>query len=74
MHLGGQDVDDKIIEWLVEQIKEEMEIDLTEFPRSKAVIRGAANAAKERLSYEFSTTIHIDMMQVVDVSNPCLAR
>ena len=67
-HLGGQDVDDKIIAWLVAEIKEEMDIDIDDFPRSKAVLRGAANKAKEQLSSEFETTITIDMMQIVDVS------
>ena len=67
-YCGGQDIDDKIINWLTRKILEIKDIDLTDYPRSRAVLRKAANKAKERLSTEFSVTVQIDLMQVVDVS------
>ena len=67
-YCGGQDIDDKIINWLTQKILEDRDIDVSEFPRSRAVLRKAANKAKERLSTEFSVRVQIDLMQVVDVS------
>lgn len=67
-YCGGQDIDDKLINWLMQKIKEDNDVDVSEFPRSRAVLRKAANKAKERLSTEFSVKVQIDLMQVVDVS------
>ena len=67
-YCGGQDIDDKIINWLTQKILEDRDIDVSEFPRSRAVLRKAANKAKERLSTEFSVRVQIDLMQVVEVS------
>ena len=67
-YCGGQDIDDKITNWLTKKILEENDIDTTEFPRSRAVLRKAANLAKERLSTEFSVTVKFDLMQAVEVS------
>ena len=67
-YCGGQDIDDKLINWLMQKIKEDNDVDVSEFPRSRAVLRKAANKAKERLSTEFSVKVQIDLMQVVEVS------
>ena len=67
-YCGGQDIDDKIINWLTKKILADKAIDITEFPRSRAVLRKAANKAKERLSTESSVTVQIDLMLVIEVS------
>ena len=73
-NLGGQDIDDKIIEWIIEGIKQQMDIDLHDFPRSKAVLREAAYKAKERLSIELEVDIKIDLTRVVELADADLPQ
>ena len=58
-HLGGDDVDEKIINWLAEEFKSDEGIDLREDPMSLQRLKEAAEKAKIELSSSASTEINL---------------
>ena len=58
-HLGGDDVDERIINWLAEEFKAEEDIDLREDPMSLQRLKEAAEKAKIELSSTSSTEINL---------------
>ena len=58
-HLGGDDVDDKIINWLAEEFKAEESMDLRQDPMSLQRLKEAAEKAKIELSSSESTEINL---------------
>ncbi len=58
-HLGGDDVDDKIINWLAEEFKTEEDMDLRKDPMSLQRLKEAAEKAKIELSASESTEINL---------------
>lgn len=56
-HLGGDDIDKKIIEYIVSEFKKENGIDLNADPQSAQRIRSAAEKAKIELSSKLETQI-----------------
>ncbi len=58
-HLGGDDVDDKIINWLSDSFKKEEGIDLTKDPMALQRLKEAAEKAKIELSSTSSTEINL---------------
>lgn len=58
-HLGGDDVDDKIINWLAEEFKAEESMDLREDPMSLQRLKEAAEKAKIELSSSEQTEINL---------------
>lgn len=58
-HLGGDDVDQKIIDWLAEEFKSEESMDLREDPMALQRLREAAEKAKIELSSSTQTEINL---------------
>ena len=58
-HLGGDDVDEKIINWLAEEFKADENMDLREDPMSLQRLKEAAEKAKIELSSSTSTEINL---------------
>ncbi|TSE09253.1 MULTISPECIES: molecular chaperone DnaK [Aquimarina] len=58
-HLGGDDVDQKIIDWLAEEFKSEENMDLREDPMALQRLKEAAEKAKIELSSSAQTEINL---------------
>lgn len=58
-HLGGDDVDQKIINWLAEEFKAEESMDLREDPMALQRLKEAAEKAKIELSSSTQTEINL---------------
>ncbi|MFL0061793.1 molecular chaperone DnaK [Tenacibaculum maritimum] len=58
-HLGGDDVDEKLINWLAEEFKAEENMDLRQDPMALQRLKEAAEKAKIELSSTTSTEINL---------------
>jgi len=58
-HLGGDDVDQKIIDWLADEFKADEDIDLRNDPMALQRLREAAEKAKIELSSSAATEINL---------------
>lgn len=58
-HLGGDDVDEKIIDWLADEFKSEEDIDLRKDPMALQRLKEAAEKAKIELSSATQTEINL---------------
>ena len=58
-HLGGDDVDEKIINWLAEEFKKDEKMDLREDPMALQRLKEAAEKAKIELSSSSQTEINL---------------
>ena len=66
-HLGGDDFDQKIIDWLVQEFKDENSgIDLSKDPMALQRLKEAAEKAKIELSNTVSTEINLPYIMPVD--------
>ena len=65
-HLGGDDFDQVIINWLVDEFKEENGLDLSKDPMALQRLREAAEKAKIELSSTNSTEINLPYIMPVD--------
>ena len=65
-HLGGDDFDQVIIDWLASEFKDEHGIDLTQDPMALQRLREAAEKAKVELSSTSSTEINLPYLMPVD--------
>jgi molecular chaperone DnaK len=65
-HLGGDDFDQVIIDWLAESFKEEHSIDLRKDPMALQRLKEAAEKAKIELSSGTSTEINLPYIMPVD--------
>ncbi len=68
-HLGGDDFDDTIMQWLADEFKKEQGIDLTKDPMAKQRLKEAAEKAKCELSSALSTDINLPFISA-DASGP----
>jgi len=68
-HLGGDNFDEKIIDWLVEEFKSENSMDLTTDPAALQRLREAAEKAKVELSNSSTTEINLPYI-TADQSGP----
>jgi molecular chaperone DnaK len=69
-HLGGDDWDDRIVEWLVDKFKSSAGIDLTKDKMAMQRLREAAEKAKIELSSSQSTSINLPYITVDADKNP----
>src|SRR6201747_3165489 len=69
-HLGGDDWDDRIVEWLVDKFKASAGIDLTKDKMAMQRLREAAEKAKIELSSSQSTSINLPYITVDADKNP----
>lgn len=65
-HLGGDDFDHKIIEWLIAEFKSENGVDLSKDPMALQRLKEAAEKAKIELSSTTSTEINLPYIMPVD--------
>ncbi len=65
-HLGGDDFDQAIIEWLAEEFKKDEGIDLKRDPMALQRLKEAAEKAKIELSSSTSTEINLPYIMPVD--------
>ena len=65
-HLGGDDFDQAIVDWLVKEFKDENGLDLTKDPMALQRLREGAEKAKIELSSSPSTEINLPYIMPVD--------
>ncbi|MCB9309290.1 MAG: molecular chaperone DnaK [Lewinellaceae bacterium] len=65
-HLGGDDFDQVIIDWLAEEFKKQENVDLRKDPMSLQRIKDAAEKAKIELSSSSETEINLPYVTAVD--------
>ncbi|MBX7134944.1 MAG: molecular chaperone DnaK [Fimbriimonadaceae bacterium] len=65
-HLGGDDFDQKIVDWLAGEFKKEQGIDLLQQKDALQRLREAAERAKIELSSQVSTQINLPYITAVD--------
>ncbi len=68
-HLGGDDIDNRIIEWLIEEFRKETGIDLSADRQALQRLKEAAERAKKELSFQNETVISLPFI-TVDSSGP----
>tara|TARA_A200000113_G_scaffold211958_1_gene213082 strand:+ start:7355 stop:9262 length:1908 start_codon:yes stop_codon:yes gene_type:complete len=73
-HLGGDDVDEKIIDWLAEEFKNDEGIDLRKDPMSLQRLKEAAEKAKIELSSSTQTEINLPYVTATDSGPKHLVR
>jgi molecular chaperone DnaK len=66
VHLGGDDFDAKIIDWLAEEFKNDEGLDLRKDPMALQRLKEAAEKAKIELSSSSSTEINLPYIMPVD--------
>jgi len=67
--LGGEDFDQRIIQWMVDSFLQETGIDLRQDRMVMQRVKEAAEAAKCELSYQLETRIHLPFI-AVDAAGP----
>ncbi|GAB6189569.1 molecular chaperone DnaK [Marinitoga arctica] len=65
-HLGGDDFDQKIIDWLVQEFKNEHGTDITNDRQAMQRLKEAAETAKIELSTKLETEINLPFITVVN--------
>lgn len=65
-HLGGDDFDQTVIDWLAEEFKKDENIDLRKDPMALQRLKEAAEKAKIELSSSVSTEINLPYIMPVD--------
>lgn len=68
-HLGGDDFDQRIVDWLIEEFKKETGIDLSKDRMALQRLKEAAENAKKELSSKFETEINLPFISA-DASGP----
>ena len=68
-HLGGDNVDQRIISWILEEFKKEQGVDLATDPMAAQRLKEAAEKAKIELSTAQSSTINLPFI-TADASGP----
>lgn len=68
-HLGGKDIDQRVIDWLAEEFKKESGIDVRQDPLARQRLDEAAEKAKIELSTALETEINIPFI-TSDASGP----
>ncbi|WVY93913.1 hypothetical protein V8G54_033001 [Vigna mungo] len=59
-HLGGEDIDNRMVNYFVEKIKKEKKVHISGNPRALRRLRSACERAKRTLSHAVSATIEVD--------------
>jgi molecular chaperone DnaK len=68
-HLGGDDFDQRVIDWIVAEFKKDQAIDLSKDPMALQRLKEAAEKAKMELSTTMSTDINLPFI-TADASGP----
>lgn len=65
-HLGGKDIDNKIVKWILDGIKSDCNVDVSKDPMAMQRIKEAAEKAKIELSSTSSTEINLPYIAAPD--------
>ncbi|HXH18982.1 MAG TPA: molecular chaperone DnaK, partial [Chitinophagales bacterium] len=65
-HLGGDDFDQKVIDWLADEFKKEENVDLRKDPMALQRLKEAAEKAKIELSSSTETEINLPYITAID--------
>lgn len=66
VHLGGDDLDNAIVDWLVDDFKKEFNVDLKKDPMALQRLKDAAEKAKIELSSSVETEINLPYIIPID--------
>ena len=58
-YLGGEDFDNRIVDWIIEEFKKENNVDLSKNKLARQRIKEAAERAKQALSFSMESKIHL---------------
>ena len=61
-HLGGEDIDNRMVNYFVEKIKKEKKEDISGNPRALRRLRSACERAKRTLSHAVTASIEVDSL------------
>lgn len=62
-HLGGEDFDNRVIDYLVKQYKKKTDVDVTKNNRAMGKLKREVEKAKRTLSSQMSTKIEIEAFE-----------
>ena len=65
-HLGGSDIDEKVVNWLIDEFKNDEGQDLSKDPMALQRLKEAAEKAKIELSSSVSTEINLPYITAID--------
>jgi L1 cell adhesion molecule like protein len=69
-HLGGEDFDNRMVTYFVEEFKKKHKVDISGNPKSLRRLRTACERAKRTLSFVFATTVEVDSLYMgIDFSS-----
>jgi len=68
-YLGGEDFDNRIVDWIIEEFKKENNINLSKNKLARQRIKEAAERAKQALSFSMESKIHLPFI-LSDKSGP----
>jgi L1 cell adhesion molecule like protein len=69
-HIGGEDFDNRILNYFVEEFKRKNKVDITRNPRALRRLKTACEKAKRTLTFKSLTSIEIDnLFQGIDFSS-----
>ena len=58
-YLGGEDFDNRIVDWIIEEFKKKNNVDLSKNKLARQRIKEAAERAKQSLSFSMESKIHL---------------
>ncbi|XP_058766961.1 heat shock cognate 70 kDa protein-like [Vicia villosa] len=61
-HLGGEDFDNRMVDYFVKEFKKKKRVNISGNPKALRRLRTACERAKRTLSYAFVTTIEVDSL------------
>ncbi|KAL2329571.1 hypothetical protein Fmac_017152 [Flemingia macrophylla] len=61
-HLGGEDIDNRMVNYFVEEIKRKHKVDISDKPRALRRLRTACERAKRTLSFAITTNLEVDAL------------
>lgn len=62
-HLGGEDFDNRVIDYLVKQYKKKTDVDVTKNNRAMGKLKREVEKAKRTLSSQMSTKVEIEAFE-----------
>ncbi|ADC89732.1 chaperone protein DnaK [Thermocrinis albus DSM 14484] len=68
-HLGGANIDERIMEWLIEEFKKDTGIDLRKDRTALQRLKDAAEQAKKELSFKMETEINLPFITIDPSTN-----
>jgi len=73
-YLGGEDLDNRIVEWLIKEFRKENNIDLSQDKLALQRIKEASEKAKRELSFTLETEIHLPFIYSAESGSKHIKR